>query len=156
MLRGAALSELPVIENAFVLIEDGIIAEYGPMYELELKVPQLPKETIDAQGGFVLPAWCDSHTHLVFAASREEEFIDKLKGMSYADIAAKGGGILNSARKLNETSEDELFNDEECLAKADPPAGNPCWGGGRDAQRSKSEAKKLEAGRKWRGPTCLE
>ena len=58
----------------------------------------------------VLPSWCDSHTHLVFAGSREGEFIDKIKGLSYADIAAKGGGILNSARRLNETSEDELFN----------------------------------------------
>jgi imidazolonepropionase len=109
LLRGAALAELPVIENAFVLIEDGIIAEYGHMYELELKVPQLPKHIIDADGQFVLPTWCDSHTHLVFAKTREEEFIDKLKGMSYADIAAKGGGILNSARVLNETQEDDLF-----------------------------------------------
>ena len=110
LLRGAALAELPVIEDAFVLIEDGIIADYGHMYELELKVPQLPKHIIDADGEFVLPAWCESHTHIVFAKTREEEFIYKLKGMSYADIAAKGGGILNSANKLNEASEDELFN----------------------------------------------
>ncbi|MGF2412073.1 imidazolonepropionase [Ferruginibacter sp.] len=109
LLRGAALAHLPSIENAFVLIEDGIIAEYGAMYELELKVPQLPKDIIDADGQFVLPCWCDSHTHIVFAKSREEEFIDKLKGMSYADIAAKGGGILNSASKLNEASEEALF-----------------------------------------------
>jgi imidazolonepropionase len=110
LLRGTALADLPVIENAFVLIEDGIIVEYGHMYELELKVPQLPKYIIDAQGQFVLPTWCDSHTHLVFAKTREEEFIDKLKGMSYAEIAAKGGGILNSANKLNEATEEELFN----------------------------------------------
>ncbi|WP_462254760.1 imidazolonepropionase [Ferruginibacter sp.] len=109
LLRGAALAHLPSIKNAFILIEDGIIADYGAMYELELKVPQLPKNIIDAQGQFVLPCWCDSHTHLVFAASREEEFIDKLKGLSYADIAAKGGGILNSAKKLQAVSEDELF-----------------------------------------------
>jgi imidazolonepropionase len=109
LLRGAALANLPSIENAFVLIEDGVITEYGAMYELELKVPQLPKAIIDAAGQFVLPCWCDSHTHLVFAKSREEEFIDKLKGMSYADIAAKGGGILNSAAKLNNTSEEALF-----------------------------------------------
>lgn len=109
LLRGEALGQLPVIENAFLLIEDGIIADYGHMYELELKVPQLPKHIIDAQGQFVLPTWCDSHTHLVFAKNREEEFIDKLKGMSYADIAAKGGGILNSARVLNETQEDDLL-----------------------------------------------
>jgi len=110
LLRGKALADLPYIENAFLLIEDGIIAEYGPMYELALKVPQLPNDIMEAHGQFVLPAWCDSHTHLVFAQSREEEFIDKLKGMSYTEIAAKGGGILNSARKLNEATEDELFN----------------------------------------------
>ena len=109
-LRGTALAHLPSIENAFILIEDGIIANYGAMYELEIKVPQLPATIIDADGQFVLPCWCDSHTHIVFAKSREEEFIDKIKGLSYADIAAKGGGILNSANKLNETSEDELFN----------------------------------------------
>ncbi|MBK8521120.1 MAG: imidazolonepropionase [Ferruginibacter sp.] len=110
LLRGVELADLPVIEDAFVLIEDGIIADYGNMYELELKVPQLPKQIIDADGQFVLPTWCDSHTHLVFAKTREEEFIDKLKGMSYAAIAAKGGGILNSANKLHEATADELFN----------------------------------------------
>ena len=109
LLRGAALANLPFIENAFLLIEDGIIADYGHMYELELKVPNLPKNIIDADGQFILPAWCDSHTHLVFAKTREEEFIDKIKGISYAEIAAKGGGILNSARVLNETQEDDLF-----------------------------------------------
>jgi imidazolonepropionase len=80
------------------------------MYELALKVPNLPTHTIDADGQFVMPTWCDSHTHIVFARTREEEFIDKIRGMSYADIAARGGGILNSANKLNEASEDELFN----------------------------------------------
>ena len=109
LLRGTALANLPVIDDAFVLIEDGIISDYGHMYELELKVPQLPKHIIDADGQFVLPTWCDSHTHIVFAKTREEEFIDKLKGMSYAEIAANGGGILNSARVLNETQEDDLF-----------------------------------------------
>ena len=110
LLRGPELAQLPIIENAFLLIEHGFIAEYGHMYELELKVPQLPRDIIDASEQFVLPCWCDSHTHIVFAKSREEEFIDKIKGMSYADIAAKGGGILNSARRLNETTEAELFN----------------------------------------------
>jgi imidazolonepropionase len=109
LVRGNKLAVLPIIENAFLLIEDGIIADYGAMYELELKIPHLPKNTIDATGKFVLPCWCDSHTHLVFAASREEEFIDKIKGISYAEIAAKGGGILNSAKKLNDAGEDELF-----------------------------------------------
>lgn len=109
LLKGKALAELPCIENAFLLIEDDVIAEYGPMYELEIKVPQMPAWIIDAQGQFVMPAWCDSHTHLVFAASRENEFIDKIKGASYAEIAAKGGGILNSAQKLNDASEESLF-----------------------------------------------
>ena len=81
------------------------------MNELQTKnYPQDKLQTaIDASGQFVLPTWCDSHTHLVFAASREEEFVDKIKGLSYAEIAAKGGGILNSAGKLNETSEAELL-----------------------------------------------
>jgi len=109
LLRGKELAELPSVEDAFLLVEDGFIAEYGKMYELELKVPQLPKVIIDAHDQFVLPTWCDSHTHLVFAKSREEEFIDKIRGMSYAEIAAKGGGILNSAEKLNAATEDELF-----------------------------------------------
>jgi len=110
LLRGKDLSVLPGIENAFLLIEDGIITEYGAMFELELKVPQLPKNIIDAGGQFVLPTWCDSHTHIVFAKSREEEFVDKIKGATYAEIAARGGGILNSAHTLNAASEDELFN----------------------------------------------
>jgi imidazolonepropionase len=110
LLKGSALAGLPVIENGFLLVEDGVIADYGYMHDLELKLPHLPKTVIDLCGQFVLPAWCDSHTHLVFAKSREEEFTNKLKGMSYAEIAAKGGGILNSARVLNETSEETLFN----------------------------------------------
>lgn len=108
-LRGKDLATLASIEDAFLLVEDGVIAAFGHMYELELMVPQQPAHVIDASGRIILPAWCDSHTHLVFARSREDEFIDKIRGMSYADIAAKGGGILNSARKLQETSEDELF-----------------------------------------------
>lgn len=109
LLRGNALAELPSIKDAFLLVEDGIIAAYGAMHELELLVPQLPPVVTDVSGQFVLPAWCDSHTHLVFAKSREEEFVDKLKGRTYAEIAAKGGGILNSARVLAETSEEELY-----------------------------------------------
>jgi len=106
LLRGKALGELPIIENAYLIIEDGIIADYGKMSDLQTS----GTNTIDAKGAFVLPAWCDSHTHIVFAGSRETEFVDKINGLSYAEIAAKGGGILNSANKLNSTSEDELFN----------------------------------------------
>ncbi len=111
LLRGKELALLPSIENAFLLIEDGIIAAYGNMYELELKVPQLPKNIIDASGQFVMPCWCDSHTHIVFAGSRENEFVDKIKGLSYAEIAARGGGILNSSEKLQAATEDQLFNE---------------------------------------------
>lgn len=109
LLRGKELSELPCIENAYLVIGNGIIAEYGEMKNIHHSQFTV-HETIDAAGEIILPCWCDSHTHLVFAASREEEFVDKLKGMSYADIAAKGGGILNSANRLNEIDIDELFN----------------------------------------------
>ncbi len=108
LLRGKELTELPCIENAYLVIENGIIAEYGAMDNLgwtDFNNDNL----IDAAGQLVLPTWCDSHTHLVFAASRENEFVDKIKGLSYAEIAAKGGGILNSAKKLNEASEAELM-----------------------------------------------
>lgn len=108
VLRGSELSALPCIENAFLVIEDGLIIAYGPMEKAEASLKSA-QEVIDVSGQMVLPTWCDSHTHLVFAASREEEFVDKLKGLSYADIAAKGGGILNSARRLNETSETILL-----------------------------------------------
>jgi imidazolonepropionase len=108
--RGKELANLPCINNAYLLIEDDTIVAYGGMSELAKRESALPAHKIDATGKMILPAWCDSHTHLVFAASRENEFIDKLKGLSYAEIAARGGGILNSARKLNEASEDELFN----------------------------------------------
>ena len=109
LLRGKELSELPVIENSYLIIEDKIIAGHGTMQQIKNQKSKI-QNVIDTAGQFLLPAWCDSHTHLVFAASREEEFVDKIKGLNYAEIAAKGGGILNSAKKLNETSEDVLFN----------------------------------------------
>ena len=111
LLRGKDLSILPCIEQAYLRIEGDQIVAYGRMADLSVRKDK-PSAMIDASGQFVLPAWCDSHTHLVFAASREEEFVDKIKGMSYMEIAAKGGGILNSARKLNSTSEDRLFNED--------------------------------------------
>ena len=109
LLRAVELSVLPSIENAYLVVENGMIAAYGSMQNLTLQSSNL-KQTVDASGQFILPCWCDSHTHLVFAASREEEFVDKIKGMSYGEIAAKGGGILNSAKKLNAMKEDELFD----------------------------------------------
>jgi imidazolonepropionase len=107
-LRGKELAELPCLDNAYLVTEGDEIAEYGSMDELQWD-PAGFKTHIDATGRLVLPSWCDSHTHLVFAGSREGEFVDKIKGLSYAEIAARGGGILNSARVLNETPEDELF-----------------------------------------------
>jgi imidazolonepropionase len=108
-LRNKALATLPQLQNAYLIIEDDVIAEIGSMDNLPSHAATITQQT-DAAGSLVLPAWCDSHTHLVFAASREEEFVDKLKGLSYAEIAARGGGILNSARKLHLVTEDQLFN----------------------------------------------
>jgi len=108
LLRGKELAELPCIENAYLIIEDGVITDYGQMQNCKWSDDQFGL-SVDATGQLVLPAWCDSHTHLVFAASREEEFVDKIRGRSYTEIAAKGGGILNSARKLNAASESELL-----------------------------------------------
>ena len=109
LLRGKELSILPCINDAFLIIEDDEIAAYGMMNELSLK-PADFQFHFNLAGRFVMPSWCDSHTHLVFAGSRENEFIDKIKGISYAAIAEKGGGILNSAKKIQEISEDELFS----------------------------------------------
>ena len=102
------MAVLPVVENAYLVIEEGYISEYGNMTSFPARYLQ-QHNIQDIQGGSVLPAWCDSHTHIVFAGSREGEFVDKIRGLSYEDIAAKGGGILNSANLLNMTSEDELF-----------------------------------------------
>jgi imidazolonepropionase len=108
LLRGKELQELPGISDAYLIVEGAEIINYGKMNDLAFK----PKDFafhVDATGKFILPSWCDSHTHLVFAGSREDEFIEKIKGASYAEIAAKGGGIASSAKRLNETSEDELY-----------------------------------------------
>jgi imidazolonepropionase len=107
-LRGAALSHMPCIEDAWLLVEDGEIAGFGPMSAMPDALGS-HQGSVDVAQGLVLPAWCDSHTHLVFSGSRESEFVDKVRGLDYAEIARRGGGILNSARRLNETSEDELF-----------------------------------------------
>lgn len=108
-VAGKAMGDFPMIENAFLAIEDGKIAGYGPMSDWSGITDWNDLEVIDADGRYVLPAWCDSHTHLVYAGNRETEFVDRIRGLSYAEIAERGGGILNSAKKLAETSEDELF-----------------------------------------------
>lgn len=105
-VAGKEMAALRCIDNAFLLIEDGKIANFGPME----KAPQAGVAVrIDAKGGMVLPSFCDSHTHLVYAGSREIEYIDKIRGLSYEEIAKRGGGINNSAKRLHETSEEELF-----------------------------------------------
>lgn len=105
-VAGRDMDHLPHLENAYLIIENGRIHSFGTMDAL----PDLQyAERIDATGRLVLPSWIDSHTHLVFAASREQEFVDRIKGLNYAEIAARGGGILNSAARLRATSEEELF-----------------------------------------------
>jgi imidazolonepropionase len=108
VLRGHELSDLPVLENAWLLIEDGLIKDFGEMDSIPSHISNLSSQ-ISAKGRYVFPSWCDSHTHIVFAASREEEFAMKIQGKTYEEIAAAGGGILNSANKLQKATEDELF-----------------------------------------------
>jgi len=105
-IAGADMAHIPHIDNAWLVSENGIVLDYGVMSSLP---DTNADETIDATGRMVLPAWCDSHTHLVFAAPREGEFVDRIKGVSYEEIARKGGGILNSAHKLNQMEEQELY-----------------------------------------------
>ena len=106
VLRGEEMKTLDKLHDAWLLIEDGLIKDYGEMATLGDVVAD---SRMDACGGCVIPAFCDSHTHIVNAGSREEEFVDKIRGLSYAEIAKRGGGILNSADRLHEMSEDELF-----------------------------------------------
>ncbi len=109
-LRGTEMAHLPILSNSYLAIQDSRIVAYGEMSDLPTTVA---KESIDASDRFVFPSYVDSHTHLVFAASREDEFVMKIKGATYAEIAAKGGGILNSAKKLQQLSEEELY-DKKC------------------------------------------
>lgn len=109
LLRGADLRHLPCLEDAYLLVEGDRIAGYGKMQHLPYK-PEAFHTHVDAAGKMLLPSWCDSHTHLVFAGTRQGEFVDKIKGLSYADIAARGGGIQASASMVANASEDELFN----------------------------------------------
>lgn len=105
-IRGSEMDTLTVLENAWLLIENDKITDFGTMDTC----PSFETERYDAQGRFILPSWCDSHTHIVFAGSREIEFIDKIKGVPYQEIAKRGGGILNSALKLQNTEEAELYD----------------------------------------------
>lgn len=107
MVSGAEMGVLPVLENAYLLIENDLISGFGLMKDL----PEIEVENIiDASGKVVMPTWVDSHTHIVYAGNRVQEFVDRINGLSYEEIANRGGGILNSAKLLNQTSEEELYN----------------------------------------------
>ena len=105
-VKGENMGELPTLKNAFLITENDRIADFGPMSEIPGLTPDLE---VDASGKMILPAWCDSHTHIVYAGNREKEFVDRIRGLSYEEIAARGGGILNSARQLESTSEEEIY-----------------------------------------------
>ena len=107
ILRGEEMKKLSILENAYLYIEHDTIIEYGTMDEYH---PIDAETTIDATGRIVLPSWCDSHTHIVYAGDRTGEYVDRINGLSYADIASRGGGILNSAKKLQNISEEDLYN----------------------------------------------
>lgn len=106
-LSGEQMKALPIIENAYLLLENDLISDYGKMEDLI--VPDVPFTEIDASNRLLLPCWIDSHTHLVYAGNRIQEFVDRINGLSYEEIAARGGGILQSAKRLGETSEEVLF-----------------------------------------------
>ena len=106
-LSGNQMKELPTIKNAYLLIDNDTIVDFGSMIDVStIKADKI----IDATGKLVLPTWCDSHTHIVYAGDRSQEFVDRINGLSYEDIANRGGGIINSAKTLQNTSEDELYN----------------------------------------------
>ena len=106
-VSGKDMQHLPTIKNAFLLIKNGEISDFGRMESCKNMVAD---KTIDATDKLVLPTWCDSHTHIVYAGNREQEFVDRINGLSYTEIANRGGGILNSAKTLQNTSEDDLYN----------------------------------------------
>ena len=104
---GEEMAQFDAIANAWMLVEDGIIIEFDSVDNRP--APTDVDEVVDAAGGTVMPSWCDSHTHIVYAGSREREFVDKINGLSYAEIAKRGGGILNSADRLHEMTEEQLY-----------------------------------------------
>ncbi len=106
-LSGNQMKDLPTLKNAWVFIHHGVIEDYGTMDKLG---PHQGFKTVDCSGKIVLPAWCDSHSHIVYAGNREQEFVDRINGLTYQEIAEKGGGIVNSAKKLQQTSEEDLYH----------------------------------------------
>jgi imidazolonepropionase len=114
-LKGKEMSNLPCIENAWLACENGLIADYGPMSEFPGIVDWKDLEVIDCSGKIVMPCFVDSHTHIVYSGNREQEFADRIKGLTYEEIAKRGGGILNSVKKLRETPENDLY--EQALVR---------------------------------------
>ena len=113
--QGVQMRELSCIDHAYLLVEDGVIADFGA--EADMPTIDGDMTVVDAESGMVLPSWCDSHTHIVYAGSREQEFVDKINGLSYAEIARRGGGILNSADRLHALTEDELYEQAMCRVR---------------------------------------
>jgi len=107
ILKGKEMDVLPTLQNAFLIVEKGLIKEYGNMDTFDNSSNY--DEIVDVTGKMIIPSFCDSHTHIVYAKNREQEFVDRIHGLTYEEIAAKGGGILNSAKKLQETSEEDLY-----------------------------------------------
>ena len=124
-LQGAEMKRLGTINDAWLLVEDGKISAFGSMSDMPSGGFVVDAE-VDAQGGTVLPSWCDPHTHIVYAGSREGEFVDKIMGLSYAEIAKRGGGILNSADLLHTLSEDELYRQAMSRAEEIMRKGTGC------------------------------
>ena len=108
-LVGSEMNDFPLLESAWLMTENERIVDFGEMKNLEIKLIQEDVEVVDVAGGFILPGLCDPHTHMVFAKTREGEFVDRINGLTYEEIAEKGGGILNSAQVLQNTSEEDLF-----------------------------------------------
>jgi imidazolonepropionase len=108
LVKGMDMALLPLIEQAWLLVQDGLIEDFGAMNDLPSEIAA--DRHVNLENKFVLPTWCDSHTHLVFSHSREQEFVDRIHGLSYEQIAQRGGGILNSAKRMQEVDEDELFD----------------------------------------------
>ncbi len=124
-LQGREMGELETLDDAYLMADDGEVSEFGLMADLPTEGIRVDV-TIDAKGGMVLPSWCDPHTHIVYAGSREGEFVDKIRGLSYAEIARRGGGILNSADLLHSLTEDELYEQSMCRAMEIMGKGTGC------------------------------
>ena len=124
-LQGREMGELETLDDAYLMADDGEVSEFGLMADLPTEGIRADV-TIDAKGGMVLPSWCDPHTHIVYAGSREGEFVDKIRGLSYAEIARRGGGILNSADLLHSLTEDELYEQSMCRAMEIMGKGTGC------------------------------